>query len=81
MAGTTAAVEKKALLEIAAVAKSDQSHEDLLPTRLHYFVRAQDGLHICVHRACPETTRRQARVLRLSKGKSERSRGRMPRLL
>jgi ATP-dependent helicase YprA (DUF1998 family) len=41
------------LLEIAAVAKSDQSHEDLLPTRLHYFVRAQDGLHICVHRACP----------------------------
>ena len=43
----------EALLEIAAVAKSDQSHEDLLPTRLHYFVRAQDGLHICVHRACP----------------------------
>jgi hypothetical protein len=41
------------LLEIAAFAKSDQSHEDLLPTRLHYFVRAQDGLHICVHRACP----------------------------
>ena len=41
------------LLEIAAVAKSDQSHEDLLPTRLHYFVRAQDGLHICVHNACP----------------------------
>jgi hypothetical protein len=41
------------LLEIAAVAKSDQSHEDLLPTRLHYFVRAQDGLHICVHSACP----------------------------
>jgi hypothetical protein len=43
----------EALLEIAAVAKSDQSHEDLLPTRLHYFVRAQDGLHICVHKACP----------------------------
>lgn len=43
----------EALLEIAAVAKSDQSHEDLLPTRLHYFVRAQDGLHICIHRACP----------------------------
>jgi hypothetical protein len=41
------------LLEIAAVAKSDQTHEDLLPTRLHYFVRAQDGLHICVHKACP----------------------------
>jgi hypothetical protein len=43
----------EALLEIAAVAKSDQSHEDLLPTRLHYFVRAQDGLHICVHKRCP----------------------------
>jgi len=43
----------EALLEIAAVAKSDQSHEDLLPTRLHYFVRAQDGLHVCVHKACP----------------------------
>jgi DEAD/DEAH box helicase/Helicase conserved C-terminal domain len=43
----------EALLEVAAVAKSDQSHEDLLPTRLHYFVRAQDGLHICVHKACP----------------------------
>jgi ATP-dependent helicase YprA (DUF1998 family) len=43
----------EALLEIAAIAKSDQSHEDLLPTRLHYFVRAQDGLHICVHKTCP----------------------------
>src|SRR5262249_22209594 len=43
----------QALLEIAAVAKSDLSHEDLLPTRLHYFVRAQDGLHVCVHETCP----------------------------
>jgi RAD3-like DEAD/DEAH box helicase/helicase-like protein/uncharacterized protein DUF1998 len=43
----------EALLEIAAIAKSDLSHEDLLPTRLHYFVRAQDGLHICVHKGCP----------------------------
>lgn len=31
------------LLEIIAGAESD-----MLPTRLHYFVRAQDGLHICL---------------------------------
>ena len=43
----------EALLEIVAAAKADQSHEDLLPTRLHYFVRAQDGLHICLHKTCP----------------------------
>lgn len=27
--------------------------EDLLPTRLHYFIKAQDGLHICLHKKCP----------------------------
>lgn len=43
----------EALLEIVAAAKTDQSHEDLLPTRLHYFVRAQDGLHVCLHKQCP----------------------------
>ncbi len=43
----------QALLEIVAVAKSDESHEDLLPTRLHYFVSAQDGLHVCLHKQCP----------------------------
>lgn len=43
----------EALLEIVAAAKVDQTHEDLLPTRLHYFVRAQDGLHVCLHRQCP----------------------------
>lgn len=43
----------QALLEIVAVAKMDESHEDLLPTRLHYFVRTQDGLHICLHKQCP----------------------------
>lgn len=43
----------EALLEIVSTAKMDQSHEDLLPTRLHYFVRAQDGLHICLHKECP----------------------------
>jgi len=43
----------EALLEIVAVAKSDQTHEDILPTRLHYFVRAQDGFHVCLHKKCP----------------------------
>ena len=43
----------EALLEIVAVAKTEQPREDLLPTRLHYFVRAQDGLHICLHKQCP----------------------------
>jgi hypothetical protein len=43
----------QALLEIVATAKRDEAHEDLLPTRLHYFVRAQDGLHVCLHQQCP----------------------------
>ena len=43
----------QALLEIVAAAKRDETHEDLLPTRLHYFVRAQDGLHVCLHLRCP----------------------------
>ncbi len=43
----------QALLEIVATVKVDESHEDLLPTRLHYFVKAQDGLHICLHKLCP----------------------------
>jgi ATP-dependent helicase YprA (DUF1998 family) len=43
----------QALLEIAAIAKKSGSHEDLLPTRLHYFVRSQDGLHVCLHKQCP----------------------------
>lgn len=42
-----------ALLEIVATAKKNGVHEDLLPTRLHYFVRAQDGLHVCLHKECP----------------------------
>ena len=43
----------QALLEIVATAKQDETDDDLLPTRLHYFVRAQDGLHVCLHRQCP----------------------------
>lgn len=42
-----------ALLEIAAIAKADNIHEDLLPTRLHYFVKAQDGFYVCLHKKCP----------------------------
>ncbi|TAK03231.1 DEAD/DEAH box helicase, partial [bacterium] len=43
----------QALLEIVATVKVDESHEDLLSTRLHYFVKAQDGLYICLHKLCP----------------------------
>ena len=50
----------QALLEIVAAAKKDGSHEDLLPTRLHYFVRAQGGLHACLHNDCPD--RRDAKA-------------------
>ncbi len=46
----------QALLEIVAAAKQDETHDDLLPTRLHYFVRAQDGLHVCLHQKCPART-------------------------
>ena len=44
----------QAFLEIVASAKKDGSREDLLPTRLHYFVRAQGGLHVCLHNDCPD---------------------------
>lgn len=44
----------QALLKIVSISKEDQSHNDLLPTRLHYFVKAQDGLHVCLHKECPE---------------------------
>jgi len=43
----------QALIRIIALAKTDNAHEDMLPTRLHYFVRSQDGLHICLHKGCP----------------------------
>ncbi len=43
----------QALLEIVASAKRDNINDDLLPTRLHYFVRVQDGLHVCLNLQCP----------------------------
>lgn len=59
----------QALLEIVAVAKKDGAHEDLLPTRQHYFVRAQDGLHICLHEDCPD--RRDGKATYFVSRKSE----------
>lgn len=44
----------QALLQIVGFAKKNGSHDDLFPTRLHYFVRAQDGLHVCLHKECPD---------------------------
>lgn len=44
----------QALLEIVGIAKRSDAHDDLFPTRLHYFVRAQDGLHVCLHKECPD---------------------------
>jgi len=43
----------QALLEIIAKAKSDQAHEDLCPTRLHYFIKTQDGFYVCLNKKCP----------------------------
>ncbi len=42
-----------ALLEVVTSAKEHGATEDLLPTRLHYFVKAEDGLHICLATRCP----------------------------
>ncbi len=42
-----------ALLEVAASARPDETTEDFLPTRLHYFIRAEDGLHVCLNPRCP----------------------------
>lgn len=47
-----------ALLEVAAVAKRERGQEDLLPTRLHYFTKAQQGLYLCLRTDCPERARR-----------------------
>src|SRR6185437_6620596 len=44
----------QALLQIVGFSKKDGSHDDLFPTRLHYFVRTQDGLHVCLHKECPD---------------------------
>ena len=50
-----------ALLDLVAEAKREPGREDLLPTRLHYFVKAQQGLHLCLRRDCPERRRNGGR--------------------
>ncbi len=68
----------QSLIEIAAMAKADQSHEDLLPTRLHYFVRAQDGLHICLHKHCPGRRNKKPAFFVSRKNASEIPEGHCP---
>src|SRR5262249_37592400 len=51
-----------ALLDVVAEAKRDPALSDLLPTRLHYFVKAQQGLHLCLRRGCPERARQAGRA-------------------
>ncbi|BFU89524.1 MAG: helicase [Nitrospira sp.] len=50
----------QALLQIVGLAQKNASHDDLFPTRLHYFVRAQDGLHVCLHKECPDRRGKEA---------------------
>lgn len=68
----------QSLLEIVALAKEDQAHEDLLPTRLHYFVRAQDGLHVCLHRQCSGRRNSKAAYFVSRKNDSETPEGLCP---
>ncbi len=42
-----------ALLNIVATYGTEDSHEDLLPTRLHYFIKVESGFHVCLHMECP----------------------------
>jgi superfamily II DNA/RNA helicase len=50
-----------ALLDLVAEAKREPGCEDMLPTRLHYFVKAQQGLHLCLRSDCPERARNGGR--------------------
>ncbi len=43
----------QALLELIAASGKEGQLEQFLPTRLHYFVRAQAGLHVCLRNDCP----------------------------
>ncbi|MCX6926792.1 MAG: helicase-related protein, partial [Verrucomicrobia bacterium] len=43
----------QALLELIAASGKEGQLEEFLPTRLHYFVRAQAGLHVCLRNDCP----------------------------
>jgi hypothetical protein len=46
----------EALLELASGRANADFTEDLLPSRLHYFLRAPDGLHVCLRLDCPGRT-------------------------
>ena len=50
-----------ALLDVVAEAKREPGREDMLPTRLHYFVKSQQGIHLCLRRDCPERGRNGGR--------------------
>ncbi len=69
-----------ALLEVAAVAKREPGQEDLLPTRLHYFTKAQQGVHLCLRTDCPERARRggQAAVFLSRQSDEETPEGECP---
>ena len=43
----------QALLEIVAATSDEEQLDEFLPSRLHYFLRAQAGLHVCLHPQCP----------------------------
>lgn len=46
-----ASTSLQSMLEL--VANSGEDNQSFLPTRLHYFVRAQGGLHLCLRSDCP----------------------------
>lgn len=46
-----ASTSLQSMLEL--VANSGEENQNFLPTRLHYFVRAQAGLHLCLRSDCP----------------------------
>ena len=68
----------QALLELVALAKADQAHEDLLPTRLHYFVKAQDGFFVCLNQKCPGRVEGQPAYFQSRKASSEAPEGNCP---
>ena len=49
-----ASTSLQSMLEL--VANSGEENQSFLPTRLHYFVRAQAGLHLCLRNDCPGRT-------------------------
>jgi RAD3-like DEAD/DEAH box helicase len=46
----------QALLELVAAVSEEEQLDEFLPARLHYFLRAQAGLHVCLNPHCPGRT-------------------------